>query len=371
MPKILLRALVCSLPLALAACLAPTANDAEEQVAEQTSAPIVAGTPARSHAEAALVDMLQNGRQVAICSGAVIAPKVVLTAGHCVDGMNGWRVTTPYAGGQRATASASAVYDWKNTGDTVDPTKHDIGLVFLSTPINLSSYPKLGTTKQPVGTQAINIGRIGSGRASFSDLFEGQRVSLKDGASIGYPFDYYSTEIIESGDSGGPVELADGTIVAVNSGGGQGTQVLARVDLVGSWIASEIAAHGGAGGATPPPPPPPPPPPSCSGAAEVEPNDGVSTAKALGAATCGALATGADVDYFTFTVPAGGRYDVSVSPAGDGQVAVWKAAGGSYSRMTNNSPTRVAYTSTSGGSYVAAVWSPGAAAQSYRLTLTR
>lgn len=49
-----------------------------------------------------------------------------------------------------------------------------------------------------------------------------------------FRFSYESAEVIESGDSGGPVYVGAGAnrrIVAVNSGGGGGRQVLARTDF--------------------------------------------------------------------------------------------------------------------------------------------
>ena len=79
--------------------------------------------------------------------------------------------------------------------------------------------------------------------------------TLKAADPVGYPFDYYSTTVIQPGDSGGPVFLKGGhTLAAVNSGAGGGTQVLARVDVLSAWLTSQIAAHGtssasGAGGA--------------------------------------------------------------------------------------------------------------------------
>jgi hypothetical protein len=56
----------------------------------------------------------------------------------------------------------------------------------------------------------------------------------------GYPKSYVAPEeIVESGDSGGPTHVkatAGRKIVAVNSGGAEGKQVLGRVDLVHEGI---------------------------------------------------------------------------------------------------------------------------------------
>src|SRR5437660_482840 len=93
---------------------------------------IVGGEPATQYAEAALVDMYEGGELQAACSGAVISPHVVLTAGHCVDGFTGWRVTAPFAGGQSTKSVRGITLDWNEHGAaTVNRNHHDIGLVVV------------------------------------------------------------------------------------------------------------------------------------------------------------------------------------------------------------------------------------------------
>ena len=255
---------------------------------ENRTTNIVGGTRASDHPEAVLVDM--GG---AACSGSVIAPRVVLTAGHCVDGESSWSITAPYAGGQRAKSHHAEAFDWKGVGgDAVDPSKHDLGLVILDTAITLTSYPSLQKTAIADGSQIVNIGRIQDGSFSTTDLFISKPLTAKGASGDGFPFDYITNEVIQPGDSGGPVESAGThTIVAVNSGAGGGTQVLARVDLVYDWIQTTIAANGGGGAVDPPAPdagPPPPPPPTPSGDGD---SDGLGDADDL----CGATPFGAPV----------------------------------------------------------------------------
>jgi hypothetical protein len=348
-----------------------------DQNTRPTATPIIGGSAATAYPEAAIVDMYVNGSLQSACSGAVIAPQVLLTAGHCIEGFNGWRVKTPYASNQTANASGAAVYDWNTGGsEMVDPNLHDVGLVFLATPIKLTTYPTLAKTKQADGTTAYNLGRINNGRLSSTALYVSPAISLRDGSRVGYPYDYYANEVIEHGDSGGPVEIAGHTIVAVNSGAGGGTEVLARVDLVWSWIDGQVKAHGGWGTTTdpvtPPPPPPPPPPSGCSTGTEKEPNDLYTAPNLLGASACGALGSSSDQDWFKWSVSSTGvNYDLRLTATGDAQIQMWKLVSGSYYQVANTTTTSITKTSNGAGDYIVVVFSPSGQTQSWTMTLKR
>lgn len=219
--------------------------DVEENTGSSSDQAIINGTLASGYPEAALVDMGAYA-----CSGSLIAPRVVLTAGHCVSGMSTWTVKLPFANNQSAKAKGAIVYDYKSTSNYVNANQHDVGLILLSTSLTLKTWPVVAKSPVADGSKAIDIGRIQSGKFSTTALYQSQPVTLKNASSMGFPYDYYSTDVIESGDSGGPVVLVNSSphsIIAVNSGAGSGTQVLARTDLVYSWIDQQVKANGGWG----------------------------------------------------------------------------------------------------------------------------
>jgi hypothetical protein len=348
-----------------------SASDADDEAFVGDPQAIIGGQAATVYAEAALINT-----DTFLCSGSVIAPRIVLTAGHCVFGAERWSVTTPFAGNQHAT-SAKPWTKYEMHDEYVNPNTVDVGILILDTPINLPSYPPLATRPVPEGTKATNVGRIKDGRASNTSLFFGREVPLVNGADYGFPLSYVSREIIQSGDSGGPVYVKDDkgnrTIVAVNSGAGNGTQTLARVDLVKADIDRLISENGGNGTTKPDPTPTPTPKPTptCVGDPEEEPNDDPAYADVLGASRCGSLTPG-DVDWFTWDVNAANvTYDVQLQASGDAEIRMWKETSYGWQLLRNNSPTRYAARSAGAGRYMVAVHSSSNATQSYRISLTK
>ena len=229
-------------------CAATSSPERRSEGGGEDVAAIVGGSPANAYPEAVLVDMYQNGQMAAACSGSLIAPNVVLTAGHCVHGFDGWQITAPFAGGQTAKSSKGVTKDWTNDQEYVDPNMHDVGLIVLDSKIDLADgYPAVASTPVAFGSDVVNIGRIDNGDFSDTALFVSKPHPVSDGNNDGFPYDYSADEIIQSGDSGGPVEVPGSkphTIVAVNSGAGGGSEVLARVDLVYDWIQQTVASAG-------------------------------------------------------------------------------------------------------------------------------
>jgi hypothetical protein len=108
-------------------------------------------------------------------------------------------------------------------------------------------------------------------------------------------------------------------------------------------------------------------------ASEREPNDQYTSPNAINGKLCGALATGSDEDWFTWSVgTTPTRYDITLAATGDAQIQMWKLVSGQYYQVANTTTTSFTNkTSNGAGSYVIAVWSASGTAQSYTLTLAK
>jgi hypothetical protein len=280
------------------------------------------------------------------------------------------------AGGSVRTSTKGETYDWKENGATsVNPIHHDIGLIYLTDAIVLPSYPTLADAKAADGASAVDVGRI-KGGAVTNDIFSAP-ITLSDAVKVGYPFDYVAAGVIEHGDSGGPV-FAAGTqkIVAVNSGAGGNIEVLARVDLLRSWILARLPST-----AAPPPPPPPAPapppavdagtPPAAACAAtEAEPNDTVAKATPLKTNACGKLGTTTDVDWYTLTATAGVT-TLSVSGDADVTASVGLLSAGTCLPLGANFRAASIAVKSGTANFCISVTSAGHKLQGYRLAAAK
>ena len=219
---------------------------------------IVGGTPAVDYPEA--VYLTADGYFP--CSGVLLTPTVVLSAGHCRGRNSTYEVVAPNANGQSAHGSSR----WSpfNGNPAASP---DVLLVFLDTPIHIAAYPTLGAMQAAGGTQVVVIGRTLNGSIGMND-YESAAVTIQGPATaLGFPYNYEaSPDISETGDSGGPIMLAGThTIVAIvdtdtteqNIAEPSPIDLFARIDLEHDAIQSAIAsgppdAGGAEAGATRP-----------------------------------------------------------------------------------------------------------------------
>src|SRR5512140_1040358 len=88
----------------------PGSSDPAGESVAVTVEPIIGGAEAVAYPESALLDIDRGPTgSYWVCSATLIAPRVVLTAGHCVDGHTKWNV---YVKNEYRAATSGITYDW-------------------------------------------------------------------------------------------------------------------------------------------------------------------------------------------------------------------------------------------------------------------
>ena len=195
------------------------------------------------------------------CSGTLIAPDVVLTAGHCVeDAIAAFETGSGGAGapdvGEEPIAGfvAHAVIDQVahpsyRSEDACPNSTFDVGLVRLARPIT-SVKPLAIAARPPARDATCRTVGYGVHNSSVTRMTVEQkrsateRVLAVDGTSVKVT---RKSGIVDHGDSGGPL-LCAGRIAGVTSCGSDGVYPhhrvasYARVDTVDDWIQQTIAS---------------------------------------------------------------------------------------------------------------------------------
>jgi secreted trypsin-like serine protease len=211
-----------------AGCAAET--DAEE-IAESES-PIIGGTVDTGHPAVGHLKFAVDGNDGASCTAALVAPKLLLTAAHCVVGANGEKLTNYRI--SFATRPADGPW-YKGTKTVAHPGyspkvfgTHDVAVVLLETAPPITPMPVqkaalgnvVGKALTHVGTGTTLSGgvsfKMGAGDAK-------KKVTLLVNAQAGQTLrtgETWRRGGICNGDSGGPAIMPIGgveTVVAVHS----------------------------------------------------------------------------------------------------------------------------------------------------------
>src|SRR5665213_3383028 len=147
------------------------------------------GLPATAFPEAVVV----TASGFVTCSGVLLSPTVVLTAGHCSLGstvaasFDVIAPNAPDASGKAQTAHASRDFSPYNKDVK---TSSDMRMVFLDSPITIATYPSIAPAEVAAGTKVVDIGRALDGTITQSDYVSGEVVISGDATSLGLPFNY-------------------------------------------------------------------------------------------------------------------------------------------------------------------------------------
>jgi V8-like Glu-specific endopeptidase len=200
------------------------------------------------HPEVVLIIMDVGGSPAYRCSGTLIAPTYVLTAGHCTsnypdEAFTGLRVFTesdvengdndyPYGTGNNTIEAVR--WEAHPLYETAPFFVHDVGMIELAEPFELEDYPilpeadMLDTLKTKRGKQATWFTAVGYGLQQINPVFvQSEKIRMVAEPRLiqintpGFTGDYslllsnnHATGGTCFGDSGGPNFLGESNVVA-------------------------------------------------------------------------------------------------------------------------------------------------------------
>lgn len=186
-----------------------------------------------------------------VCSATLVAPSVVITAGHCAAGHGAWRVRCPFSGDTRErSATESAVAPtFPGGGATVDARSgSNLALLLLDQPFASTAVATMRFSVTSTRMPAIAVGRV-SGANGDRLLVSREFALTYREPTHGYALGV-DRVIVQNGDSGGGLfdptsrelyGVSSSSVAIASCRARQPCTQWAALEPAESWIRSRLA----------------------------------------------------------------------------------------------------------------------------------